>query len=44
VEDEINGLLTYDRRLCKPDPQTMTAIAQALEQALTKPNAEVATS
>jgi len=30
VEDEINGLLTYDRKLCKADPQAMQAIAKAL--------------
>ena len=30
VEDEINGLLTYDRKLCNADPQAMQAIAKAL--------------
>ena len=30
VEDEINGLLTYDRRVCKPDPQIMLALARDL--------------
>lgn len=34
VEDEINGLLTYDRKLCKPDNATMLAIAKALQEAL----------
>ena len=34
VEDEINGLLTYDRKLCKPDAQTMRAIAKALQDAI----------
>ena len=34
VEDEINGLLTYDRKLCKPDTDTMLAIAKALQEAL----------
>ena len=30
VEDETNGLLTYDRRVCKVDRARMQAIAQAL--------------
>ena len=30
VEDEINGLLTYDRRVCKPDQQIMLALARDL--------------
>ena len=30
VEDEINGLLTYDRKLCKPDPEVMQALARDL--------------
>ena len=34
VEDEINGLLTYDRRVCKIDPETMLPIAQAFQQAI----------
>ena len=34
VEDEINGLLTYDRRVCKPDPDTLRAIAKALQEAI----------
>ena len=34
VEDEINGLLTYDRKVCKADPGTMLEIAQALQEAL----------
>lgn len=33
VEDEINGLLTYDRRVCKPDPAAMRAVADALQTA-----------
>ena len=33
VEDEINGLLTYDRRVCKPDPAAMRAVADALQAA-----------
>ena len=36
VEDEINGLLTYDRRVCKADEATMTAIAKAIEDAYRK--------
>ena len=30
VEDEINGLLTYDRRVCKADKEQMLAIAKEL--------------
>jgi len=30
VEDETNGLYSYDRRVCKVDPERMQAIAQAL--------------
>jgi hypothetical protein len=36
VEDEINGLLTYDRKLCKLRPETMVPVAQALQKALEK--------
>ena len=35
VEDEINGLLTYDRKEVKPDPAVMTAIARQLAEAVT---------
>ena len=31
VEDEINGLLTYDRRLCKPVPEIMRSLARDLK-------------
>ena len=34
VEDEINGLLTYDRRVCKPDPEVMRTIATLLKNAM----------
>ena len=34
VEDEINGLVTYDRRFVKPDPDTMLSIAQQLREAM----------
>ena len=34
VEDEINGLLTYDRKVCKIDPETMLPIAEALKKAM----------
>lgn len=30
VEDEINGMLTYDRKVCKADPEGMQQIAQAI--------------
>ena len=33
VEDETNGLLTYDRRVCKVEPERMQAIAKALQSA-----------
>ena len=34
VEDEINGLLTYDRKLCKLDAEQMLPIAQKLQEAM----------
>ncbi len=34
VEDEINGLLTYDRKVTKADPAVMKAIAADLQSAL----------
>ena len=34
VEDEINGLLTYDRKVTKPDPEVMAAIARQLAEAI----------
>ena len=34
VEDEINGLLTYDRKISKPDPEAMHRIAQMLREAI----------
>ena len=34
VEDEINGLLTYDRKLCKLTPETMLPIAKRLQEAI----------
>ena len=34
VEDEINGLITYDRRVCKADAAIMQAIARDLQAAL----------
>ena len=33
VEDEINGMLTYDRRVCKVDTQAMQQLAKALQDA-----------
>ena len=33
VEDEINGLLTYDREVCKADAERMRALADALRDA-----------
>ena len=31
VEDETNGLLTYDRRVCKVDREVMLKIAEKLK-------------
>lgn len=36
VEDEINGLLTFDRRVQKADPEIMRSVARALADAVTK--------
>ena len=36
VEDEINGLLTYDRKICKADPERMQAIAAQLQKAISE--------
>jgi len=36
VEDEINGLLTYDRRVEKLRPESMLPVADALKQAITE--------
>ena len=32
VEDETNGLLSYDRAVCKADAQAMRAVARELEK------------
>ncbi len=34
VEDELNGLYTYDRRICKPDPAVMAEIARKIGDAM----------
>ena len=36
VEDEINGMLTYDRTVCKADPVQMRKIAEELKKASEK--------
>ena len=36
VEDEINGMLTYDRKVCKVQPEPMLKIAAALREAVEK--------
>ena len=36
VEDEINGVVTYDRKLCKLTCETMVPVAQALQAAIEK--------
>ena len=34
VEDEINGMLTYDRKLCKLSPEIMLPVARDLQEAV----------
>ncbi len=36
VEDEINGFLTYDRKVCKADPTAMQKLAEELQTAILK--------
>ena len=36
VEDEVNGLITYDRRAVKLDADTMLPISRALQDAMEK--------
>ena len=36
VEDEVNGLMTYDRRVVKLDADTMLPISRALQDAMEK--------
>ncbi len=36
VEDEINGFLTYDRKVCKADQQAMSDLADKLQAEITK--------
>ena len=36
VEDEINGLLTYDRKVCKPEEVTMWGLGANLQGAMAK--------
>ena len=33
VEDEVNGLFTYDRATIKPEPAVVRAVNEALENA-----------
>ena len=33
VEDEINGIVTYDRKVCKLRPEVMLPVAEALTAA-----------
>ena len=35
VEDEINGFLTYDRKVCKADEKAMTELATELQEQIT---------
>jgi hypothetical protein len=34
VEDEINGLYTYDRKVCKVEKERMLAVAKKLQEAV----------
>ena len=34
VEDETNGLVTYDRKVIKVSPETMQPIARELQEAM----------
>ena len=34
VEDEINGLYTYDRKVCKVEKEKMNAMAKKLQEAV----------
>ena len=36
VEEEINGLYTYDREVCKVDPEKMRLIMREAEETLAK--------
>ena len=36
VEDEINGIVTYDRKLCKLNPEIMVPVARQLQKAMEK--------
>ena len=36
AEDEVNGLMTYDRRVVKLDADTMLPISRALQDAMEK--------
>ena len=35
VEEEINGLLTYDRKVCKVSPDRLRDLADRLQEAIT---------
>lgn len=38
VEDEVNGLVTYDRKVCKVDRETMLEISRRLTEAVRDPD------
>lgn len=40
VEDEINGVMTYDRKVCKLSPEQLLPIAQALQDAVAEETQE----
>ncbi|MBQ3516549.1 MAG: glycoside hydrolase family 2, partial [Lachnospiraceae bacterium] len=39
VEDEINGLYTYDRKICKVDRNSMLKLAERIQQEIETDNA-----
>ena len=41
VEDEINGLVTYDRKVVKPDAEKMREAAAALQQAIAEKRLQI---
>lgn len=40
VEDEINGLYTYDRKICKVNKEEMVSVAERIRQEIEKTGIE----
>lgn len=38
IEEETNGIYTYDRKICKPDPDTVRRLNQKLKEAIAPPS------